>query len=96
MSDEKKDEERTEVTEYRRRVSPRVDLPKLPPEVEQKIAPVDEASARSYDLQEQAGESAERLAAAIDEGVVSVAVDSGAESLIYVLRPPPKPKTPDE
>lgn len=81
--------------EYRRRVTPTGRRPLLTPEGERTLGPINEASARLYDLQERAGEKAQRFAREIDDGAVQVHIEH-SESLVFAIRPPPVPRPPEE
>lgn len=69
---------------YRRRVTPKEDRPKLKDELEQKLAPVDEANARAYDKVEIAAEKLDALVSAIRDGAV-VAELEVTDSLVHIL-----------
>lgn len=69
---------------YKRRVTPREDRPKLKPELEEKLVPVDEANAKAYDKVEEAAEKLDSLVSAIQSGAV-VAELEVTDSLVHIL-----------
>ena len=74
----------TDSGEHKRRVTPSADRPKLKPELEQKLAPVDEKNAQAYDKIEDAAAKVQTLVEAIRDGAV-VAELEVTDSLVHIL-----------
>jgi hypothetical protein len=69
---------------YKRRVTPSQDRPKLKPELEEQLAPVDEKNAKAYDKVEEAAEKIGTLIDALRDGAV-VAELEVTDSLVHLL-----------
>lgn len=79
----------SESQEYKRRVTPKDDLPRLAQRLEKKLAPADEASAKGYDALEAAGEQLDEFTKALAGGFVEAELEV-TDSLVHVLTTPVK------